>query len=327
MKTNFRNLKFGLIASVLLAISICIFSCEKTMDDFTLNDNPPTSEPDPGFDMPPFVDGEAQNNKVTGGPNDVAFDYKLKTSYCSRYGTNVAVLIEFAKAYRVRWDVDGKDCGNGIKLNCVRGREATAYVTRMKDDVTVIKSCKLRAKIKSISPASPHKLFNIAVKMTRCYDGKYTLSAFADNQSQFDFTWAVDGEYALDQPVVECICAEKAMLTIKRKSDGVSQYRTITLPPCYSTFETSPSSSKTKPNTFDFTLKLKTCEDGNVNVQIDILHPQLYGILWKLNGQKAGHGKSLSCVCGKKAEVRVMRFSDGLAITKSITLPVCTSKS
>ncbi|MFQ5446483.1 MAG: hypothetical protein ACE5FF_06080, partial [Saprospiraceae bacterium] len=60
MKTNFKIPVFHLIASMLLALSIGIFSCEKTMDNFTLNDNPATDEPDPGYDLPPFVDGQGQ---------------------------------------------------------------------------------------------------------------------------------------------------------------------------------------------------------------------------------------------------------------------------
>jgi hypothetical protein len=174
MKTNFRNPEFALIASVLLALSIGFFSCEKTVDESLPSGNPAGYD-DPGYELPPFVNGQSQNDAETGGSNDAAFSFGLDTS-------------------------------------------------------------KLKTAI-------------------------------------------------------------------------------------------SPVALKTKPKIFDFTLKLVPCSDGKVSVHVKILTPHLYGYTWKLNNLPAGNGKKLSCVCGHKAQVRVMRLSDGLTITKSIALPICTSKS
>ena len=234
MKTNFRNPVFALKASMLLALSIGFFSCEKTVDELLPSGNSAGYD-DPGYELPPFVNGQSQNDGETGGPNDAAFSFGLEKSYCSRLGTNVAVRIEFENRYRVRWEVDGQASGIGMQLNCVSGREATAYVTRIAGDVTLIKSIGLDTTL-------------------------------------------------------------------------------------------SPVALKTKPKKFDFTLKLVPCSDGKVNAHIKILNPQLYAFMWKLNNLPAGHGKKLSCVCGNKAEVRVMRLSDGFTLTKKIALPICTSK-
>ncbi|TAK35260.1 MAG: hypothetical protein EPO28_15060 [Saprospiraceae bacterium] len=234
MKTNLRNPVFSLIACMLLALSIGFFSCEKTVDELLPSGNPAGYD-DPGYELPPFVNGQAQNDGETGGSNDAAFSFELEKSYCSRLGTNVAVRIEFENEYRVRWEVDGLASGTGMRLNCVSGRKATAYVTRIAGDITLIKSIELHTAI-------------------------------------------------------------------------------------------SPVMLKTKPKTFNFTLKLVPCSDGKVNVHIKILNPQLYKYDWKLNNMPAGHDKKLSCVCGNKAQVSVTRLSDGLTTTKSISLPICTAK-
>jgi hypothetical protein len=221
MKTNFKIPVFTLIACMLLALSAGILSCEKTVDDLQLSYYP--AEDGSG--------GPAQNDDDIGGPHDMPFSYKLKPSYCSRYGTNVAVLIENEEMYKVRWEVDGLENGTGMLLPCITGKEVTAHVTRISDRVTVIKSIRLTPR-QSPEVTGNSQAFDFNIKMVKCGNSGYSLSVLVNNKSQYDFTWIIDGEHALGQTYVDCTCAKTVSLTVKRKSDGVTQSKTITLPAC-----------------------------------------------------------------------------------------------
>ncbi len=79
---------------------------------------------------------------------------------------------------------------------------------------------------------------------------------------------------------------------------------------------------------FEFLIETNQCLTDKVNISVTIENPQLYGFLWEINGNKAGHFLALEgCHCGTSAAITVSRLSDGVRIKRAITLPSCTANT
>ena len=66
---------------------------------------------------------------------------------------------------------------------------------------------------------------------------------------------------------------------------------------------------------------------GGVQFDLHISQPELYFFLWEINGRPGGHTPQIAdCHCGQEASIRVMRLSDGISVTRSLSLPPCIEK-
>ena len=78
---------------------------------------------------------------------------------------------------------------------------------------------------------------------------------------------------------------------------------------------------------FDYNIISSFCYADGLSLGVNIAYPKKYTYLWEINGGPGGHNITVDCVCGSYAKVRVMRLSDGLQVSKTMSLPKCKEAS
>lgn len=72
-----------------------------------------------------------------------------------------------------------------------------------------------------------------------------------------------------------------------------------------------------------FDIQVTDCFSGGQTLEVIIDSPDQYSFLWEVNDSHGGHTRSVECVCGETARVRVMSLADGESAYRTVDLLPC----
>ncbi len=82
---------------------------------------------------------------------------------------------------------------------------------------------------------------------------------------------------------------------------------------------------------FQAEIRQSSCPNGNTSLEVVVMGNVLdcdanratYTFQWTIDGNKGGHDRTVSCICGNEAEVRIIQPGTGHTVTRKIRLQPC----